>query len=71
MYVNYPARKEEVFLSQWQLKLEREGRGLPAGLEPLQVVGRLTPGTGLRLLDHRDGEEVPLPRVASRHFRQP
>jgi len=43
----------------------------PAGLEPLQVVGRLTPGTGLRLLDHRDGEEVPLPRVASRHFRQP
>jgi thiamine-monophosphate kinase len=43
----------------------------PAGLEPLQVVGRLTPGTGLRLLDHRDGEAVALPRVASRHFRQP
>ena len=43
----------------------------PAGLEPLHVVGRLTPGSGLRLLDCRDGKELPLPPVASRHFRQP
>jgi thiamine-monophosphate kinase len=43
----------------------------PGGLAPLQVVGRLTPGSGLRLLDRRDGQDVPLPPVASRHFRQP
>ncbi|MGD1054336.1 MAG: thiamine-phosphate kinase [Candidatus Dormibacteria bacterium] len=43
----------------------------PAGLAPLHVTGRLTPGSGLRLLDRRDGEEVPLPPVASRHFREP
>jgi thiamine-monophosphate kinase len=43
----------------------------PGGLAPLHVVGRLTPGSGLRLLDRRDGQEVPLPPVASRHFRQP
>ena len=35
LYVNYPARKEEVFLSQWRLRPNREGRGLPAGLERL------------------------------------
>jgi thiamine-monophosphate kinase len=43
----------------------------PAGLKPLHVIGRLTAGSGLRLLDRRDGKEVPLPPVASRHFRQP
>ncbi|MGD0448194.1 MAG: AIR synthase related protein [Candidatus Dormibacteria bacterium] len=43
----------------------------PGGLAPLHVVGRLTPGSGLRLLDRREGQEVPLPPVASRHFRQP
>jgi thiamine monophosphate kinase len=43
----------------------------PAGLEPLHVVGRLTPGSGLHLFDRRDGKEVPLPPVTSRHFRQP
>jgi thiamine-monophosphate kinase len=43
----------------------------PAGLEPLHVVGRLDQGSGLRLRDRRGGELVPLPGVASRHFRQP
>jgi len=43
----------------------------PGGLAPLHVVGRLTAGSGLRLLDRRDGQDVPLPPVASRHFRQP
>jgi cytidyltransferase-like protein len=38
LYVNYPARKEEVFASQWELRLDREGRGLPAGLERLSVL---------------------------------
>jgi thiamine-monophosphate kinase len=41
----------------------------PAGLEPLHAVGRLTSGSGLRLLDRRDGAEVPLPPIASRHFQ--
>ena len=35
LYVNYPARKEEVFESQWRLRLDRDGKGLPEGLEPL------------------------------------
>jgi cytidyltransferase-like protein len=39
LYVNYPARKEEVFLSQWVLRLDRAGRGLPPGLEPLASLG--------------------------------
>jgi thiamine-monophosphate kinase len=45
--------------------------GWPAGLEPLHVVGRLDSGSGLRLLDRRGGAPLPLPGVASRHFRQP
>ncbi len=45
--------------------------GWPAGLEPLHVVGRLDSGSGLRLLDRRGGDPLPLPGVASRHFRQP
>jgi len=45
--------------------------GWPAGLEPLHVVGRLDSGSGLRLLERRDGGPLPLPGVASRHFRQP
>jgi thiamine-monophosphate kinase len=43
----------------------------PAGLEPLTVVGRLDSGSGLRLLDRRGGEPLPVPAVASRHFREP
>ncbi|MGA2283177.1 MAG: thiamine-phosphate kinase [Candidatus Dormibacteria bacterium] len=43
----------------------------PAGLEPLTVVGALDQGSGLRLLDRRGGAPVPLPAVASRHFRRP
>ena len=35
LYVNYPARKEDVFESRWTLRLERGGPGLPAGLAPL------------------------------------
>ncbi|WP_306599652.1 hypothetical protein [Geothrix sp. 21YS21S-2] len=35
LYVNYPARKEEIFESQWKLRFAREGRGLPTGLVPL------------------------------------
>lgn len=52
-------------------RLDRLLARWPAGLERLHVVGRLIPGSGLRILDRRDGEEAPLPRVASRHFRQP
>ena len=35
LYVNYPARKEEVFVSQWELRFTKEGRGLPPDLERL------------------------------------
>ena len=35
LYVNYPARKEEIFESQWKLRINREGRGLPSELERL------------------------------------
>ena len=35
LYVNYPARKEDVFESRWTLRLERGGPGLPAGLAAL------------------------------------
>jgi len=35
LYVNYPARKEEIFESQWELRFHREGGGLPEGLESL------------------------------------
>ena len=35
LYVNYPARKEEIFESKWRLRFNREGRGLPAGLDRL------------------------------------
>ncbi len=33
--MNYPARKEEIFVSQWELRNAGEGRGLPARLEQL------------------------------------
>ena len=52
-------------------RLEGLLAGWPAGLEPLHVVGRLDSGSGLRLLDRRGGAPLPLPGVASRHFRQP
>jgi thiamine-monophosphate kinase len=52
-------------------RLEGLLAGWPAGLEPLHVVGRLDTGSELRLLDRRGGESVPLPPIASRHFRQP
>jgi len=35
LYVNYPARKEAVFESRWLLRLDRDGKELPPGLEPL------------------------------------
>lgn len=41
LYVNYPARKEEIFLSQWVLRLPRDGSALPPGLE---VLVQLDPG---------------------------
>src|SRR5215469_12277960 len=37
-------------------------------LAPLTVVGRLAADTGVRLLDRRDGVEMPKPAPASRHF---
>lgn len=37
-------------------------------LAPLQVIGRLVEGRGLRLLEGRDGSELPLPQARSRHF---
>lgn len=43
-------------------------RGWPDDLAPLTVVGRLVEGEGLRLIDREGGEELALPRVASRHF---
>jgi thiamine-monophosphate kinase len=41
----------------------------PAGLAPLSVVGRLVSGSGVRILDTEGGAEVPLPGIASRHYR--
>jgi thiamine-monophosphate kinase len=38
------------------------------GLAPLTLVGRLTEGTGVRLLDHKDGTDMPKPKLISRHF---
>ena len=40
----------------------------PSHLVPLQVVGRLTPGSGVTLRSHDGGEALPLPPVSSRHF---
>jgi len=40
----------------------------PPGLAPLTVVGALTTGSGVRLLDRRGGSEIPPPPAASRHF---
>lgn len=37
-------------------------------LSPLTAVGRLTEGTGVRLLDHANGTPLPRPRLTSRHF---
>ncbi|HXZ99131.1 MAG TPA: thiamine-phosphate kinase [Candidatus Binatia bacterium] len=45
--------------------------GWGADLVPLQVVGRLDLGPGLRLRDREGGAAVPLPPILSRHFRQP
>jgi nicotinic acid mononucleotide adenylyltransferase len=49
LYVNYPARKEEIFLSQWTLRLPRDAGALPPDLDPLArlEVGRAgVRGTG-------------------------
>ena len=40
----------------------------PDELARLTVVGRLCEGSGLRLLDHRDGDERPPPRSLASHF---
>ena len=40
----------------------------PGGLAPLHVVGRLTEGSGVALLDRENGSPVALPRVRSRHW---
>ena len=40
----------------------------PADLAPLTVVGRLTGGTGIRLLDRHNGTDMTMPSVHSRHF---
>jgi thiamine-monophosphate kinase len=40
----------------------------PEGLAPLREVGRLRPGTGVRLLDRREGTEMTQPRTAAQHF---
>ena len=37
-------------------------------LAPLTVIGRLTEGTRVRLLDHQNGAEIPMPEFTSRHF---
>ncbi len=65
LYVNYPARKEEVYVSQWELRFHREG-GLPPGLERLsqldatRAVARWTghqPRTAV-LLSRETGEDL-------------
>jgi thiamine-monophosphate kinase len=43
-------------------------REWPVDLAPLTVVGRLTAGSGVRMLDRRGGSELALPPIASRHF---
>ncbi|MDR3672285.1 MAG: adenylyltransferase/cytidyltransferase family protein [Holophaga sp.] len=66
LYVNYPARKEEVFASQWELRCHREGGGLPPALEPLSrldATRAMARWTGRRprtaVLSSRDsGEEL-------------
>jgi thiamine-monophosphate kinase len=40
----------------------------PSGLEPLTVVGRLTEGAGVLVLDQEGGATVPRPQTSSRHF---
>ena len=40
----------------------------PDTLAPLSEVGRLSEGSGVRLLDKRGGTEMPLPPSASEHF---
>jgi thiamine-monophosphate kinase len=40
----------------------------PAELAALTVVGQLSEGSGVRLLDRRGGLEMPQPRSAARHF---
>lgn len=41
----------------------------PADLAPLRVVGRLTYGSEVSLLDRQGGTALPLPRPRSRHWR--
>lgn len=48
--------------------LDELARSWPEGLAPLRIVGRLTEGSGIALLDHENGSPVPLPRVRSRHW---
>jgi thiamine-monophosphate kinase len=43
--------------------------GWSSDLAPLTVVGRLTEGHGLRLLDRQAGTELAPPPIVSRHFR--
>lgn len=43
-------------------------RDWPAPLAPLSEVGRLVEGSGVRLLDRRDGTELIQPPTAARHF---
>jgi len=66
LYVNYPARKEEVFPSQWKLRFNREGRGFAPSLvrlvqlDAVKAVRRWTgrrPKTAL-LLARDTGEEL-------------
>lgn len=40
----------------------------PDGFAPFHIVGRLTEGEGVTLLDHEHGSAVSLPRVRSRHW---
>lgn len=42
--------------------------GWPAGLAPLHLIGRLTRGAGITLLDTEHGSPQPLPPVRSRHW---
>lgn len=48
--------------------LSELSRTWPAGLAPLHVVGRVTDGTGVVLLDHENGSPVAPPPVRSRHW---
>ena len=51
-----------------QDQLTTVDHGWDPALTPLTVVGRLTTGRGLRLLDREGGTEIPTPAASSRHF---